>query len=452
MKRLREKCLECGEPIPTTNRVDSKFCTGSCKARYWRKKKEPGKAPKPDMVNKPKPGTPLEGLRGVMNSTIPVVKNDTEQKPYYAVQDCITEEKQIRARGYEDALSRQAKIVERTSRISVEMARCDDEIKKEKEKLFRLSNFKPKKKDYLKERYWSVDWQDLFGWKSLSSELEEEFNNKLQVEDSKRKLASLVQRKKELQCGQLYPHGGAILAMLEGIKRKKLEMGEQEDIPANIESARNEMKENEGTFAGAETVINQNNRIISSKQLMQYDYESLTFTGRWNDFIGRPAVIFHLAVHGSPGEGKSTFCLQFADYLADNFGNVIYISGEEGYSKTLKDKVVRVQADSKNLYFHDAKNMGEIMEQVPANQFRFIFIDSLDTLRIDAVKLKELKKHYPKSAIVTISQSTKDGKMRGSNEIIHDADIAIKVTNGIALTTKNRFKEKGREFTVFGKS
>ena len=38
---------------------------------------------------------------------------------------------------------------------------------------------------------------------------------------------------------------------------------------------------------------------------------------------------------------------------------------------------------------------------------------------------------------------------RCSYQIIHDSDMAVQVTNGIAVTTKNRFKEKGMEFDVF---
>ena len=78
MKRIRETCLECGGPIPKSNRVDSKFCDPSCKARYWRKKKELGGIQginnkiQPQKEDKPVPNTatPLEGLRGVINNTV----------------------------------------------------------------------------------------------------------------------------------------------------------------------------------------------------------------------------------------------------------------------------------------------------------------------------------------------------------------------------------------------
>ncbi len=72
-------------------------------------------------------------------------------------------------------------------------------------------------------------------------------------------------------------------------------------------------------------------------------------------------------------------------------------------------------------------------------------------MRIGVSELKELRTLYSNSALVWISQSTKAGQMRGSYEIVHDSDIAVSVSNGIAETVKNRFLEKGRTFEIFDK-
>jgi predicted ATP-dependent serine protease len=195
--------------------------------------------------------------------------------------------------------------------------------------------------------------------------------------------------------------------------------------------------------------VQSNSKLISSCELREMNYKCLNFKDRWSNFFGLPAVVFHLAVHGKPGEGKSTFCIQFADYLAKSFGYVVYISGEEGFSKTLRDKVVNNKIDNPHLFFADISSFEQIKNEIESNKFHFIFIDSLDTLRIDVTRLRDLREYYPQSAFITISQSTKDGKMRGSQEIIHDADITLKVENGIAITTKNRFHPRGTEFQVF---
>ncbi len=198
-----------------------------------------------------------------------------------------------------------------------------------------------------------------------------------------------------------------------------------------------------------DSLIGTSKKIISSKHLKEQNYKALNFQGAFNELIGQPAVNFFCTVHGKPGEGKSTFCIQFANYLAKNFGSVVYISGEEGFSKTLKDKVVNNHAESDNLYFADISSFDEIKEEIKPNTFHFIFIDSLDTLKIDPTRMRELMELYQNSALITISQSTKDGKMRGSNEIAHDADVVISVENGFAKTTKNRFKERDKEYSIF---
>jgi hypothetical protein len=195
--------------------------------------------------------------------------------------------------------------------------------------------------------------------------------------------------------------------------------------------------------------IQTDEKLINSKQLIEMNYKCLNYRGKWLDFFGQPSIVFHLVVHGKSGEGKSTFCIQFANYLAENFGTVVYISGEEGFSKTLRDKVISAGVETSNLFFADLSSFDEIKSRIEADKFHFIFIDSLDTLKIDAARLRELRERYGNSAFITISQSTKDGKMRGSNEIVHDSDIAVVVEKGIATTTKNRFKERDKEFRVF---
>jgi predicted ATP-dependent serine protease len=179
------------------------------------------------------------------------------------------------------------------------------------------------------------------------------------------------------------------------------------------------------------------------------EYYALNFAGKWRDFFGQPSVNFHCAIHGMAGEGKSTFAIQFANYMAENFGEVVYISGEEGFSKTLKDKFRNNNAASEHLFLADLRTYQDILNEIKPNSFNFIFIDSLDNMRIGAQELKELRKLFINSALITISQSTKDGKMRGSYEIVHDSDIAIGVSNGVAETIKNRFEEKGTKFVIF---
>ena len=95
------------------------------------------------------------------------------------------------------------------------------------------------------------------------------------------------------------------------------------------------------------------------------------------------------------------------------------------------------------------KDLNQLLRYVRSKDYSFIFLDSLNTMKIGINELRRVKELYPQSSIITISQSTKAGKLRGSYEIVHACDVAIEIADGVAKTIKNRFKEKGAEFLVF---
>ena len=202
------------------------------------------------------------------------------------------------------------------------------------------------------------------------------------------------------------------------------------------------------SISGIET----HGKIMKSKDFLDMKYDALNFQGKWGEFFGNPSVNFRCAISGMAGNGKTTFAIQFANYLAVNHGRVVYISSEEGFSKTLKDRINQSGSASDNLFIADLKTAEEIKTEIKPGAFIFIFIDSLDNMHIDANELNKLRQFYIDSALITISQSTKDGKMRGSYQIVHDSDIEIEVLNLEAITKKNRFNEKNKRLPVIQKA
>jgi hypothetical protein len=94
------------------------------------------------------------------------------------------------------------------------------------------------------------------------------------------------------------------------------------------------------------------------------------------------------------------------------------------------------KAFHQDLHISDLWAMEEIIAEVKTNTYDFIFIDSLNILHIDTEGVRELRKRFQGAALITISQSTKDGNLCGSQEILHDSDIAIAVNEGIARTPR----------------
>ena len=75
--------------------------------------------------------------------------------------------------------------------------------------------------------------------------------------------------------------------------------------------------------------------IMSSRDLKDYRYDQYDFDGKWYDLVGNPGKKFHMMVYGRPKQGKSYFCFDLAQYLS-NFGKLLYIAAEEGFSATLQ--------------------------------------------------------------------------------------------------------------------
>lgn len=176
--------------------------------------------------------------------------------------------------------------------------------------------------------------------------------------------------------------------------------------------------------------------ILSAEELENMDYDKYVFgDDKYGQFIGNPAVGFHAIVFGLPKGGKSIWSMQFADYLANHFGKVLYIASEEGFKGTIKDKITEWTNNRKDLKFANFTGYDQIKDNISG--YDFVFIDSLDFAKITVEEMEELKKLNPKTSFVTVKQVTKDGKFRGSQEYAHNCDIIVSIEDGIA-------KQKGR--------
>lgn len=142
-------------------------------------------------------------------------------------------------------------------------------------------------------------------------------------------------------------------------------------------------------------------------------------------------------IYGKAGSGKSSFSLQFAQYLATLGKKVLYVADEEKFGYTLQEKMKRFGIAHQNL---------SIIDKIPNNttDFDVIFIDSINSIGYEPEDLRKLDKGQ---SWVYVFQSTKDGNFRGSQEFEHDVDTSIVVEEMKAHTIKNRFGGKG-EFEI----
>jgi len=178
-----------------------------------------------------------------------------------------------------------------------------------------------------------------------------------------------------------------------------------------------------------------NGMIVSSGELLAMDFQTIGLQGRYKELIGDPSVGFTAMVYGLPKSGKSTMCLDFANYLAAHHGKVLYCAIEEGFGYTLKEKIERLKAHHSNLY---------ITDRVPENlnDFNFVFIDSVSKAGMDVNDIDSLRKMHPEVSFIFIYHTTKEGKFKGVNEHAHEVDVIIQVEKGKATST-GRFNAGG---------
>lgn len=491
----KRKCPECGTSY-TPSRSDQVFCTTTCRWNAWRKKKDKQKEtgrlfPKHTRVQtceKPLEGLEqtgneqvkprlCESLRGVITKGQPaqeIREPAPETKPLQIPPVIPNPQPEIEppeeSHAYKDAKAKKAAAQALFTRISNAIILGERTIANWENELRNLSYpKKPKRAPNLDmadldESYFWNEVIDPINLAEKRKKVEEEIFSLKKARNELDKYFKKATEDLEI-ASKHFDHQERVRAMilrfhalrqdkLNQTKKKENEPEEQINTIVNPRDSESEekpgIKENPSPSPKSRTEVETNDDLISNEQLSEMEFHCLDFQKKWLEFFGQPAVVFHLAVHGRSGHGKSNFCFQLANYLANNFGNTVYISGEEGFSKTLKDKKIFNKVDSKHIYWSRHKTFEAIRSM--KNQFHFIFLDSLDTLGIDAVKLRELRELFLDSAFITISQSTKDGKMRGSNEILHDSDMAVQVHEGMATTTKNRFKQCGTQLRVFPSS
>jgi hypothetical protein len=189
--------------------------------------------------------------------------------------------------------------------------------------------------------------------------------------------------------------------------------------------------------------------IISSLDVDKYAEDVYDFQGRYGRFIGQPPIGFEIVVHGLPGQGKSFFCYMFAHYLASNWGRVLYVASEEGFSQTTALKLRETKHP--NLDLSNSGDVETIFQTVKKDQYKFIFFDSLKHLKINYELYLELRRFYETESFVSVQQSTKGKEMAGEQSLKHEIDVEIIVEDGYAITGKNRAMNgrTGRVFDVF---
>ena len=185
-----------------------------------------------------------------------------------------------------------------------------------------------------------------------------------------------------------------------------------------------------------------------------------TGIGELNRVLGGGLVKGSLIlISGEPGIGKSTIIIQAASNIAENYGRVLYVSGEESAEqiKLRADRVCKGSLDQ--LFLLAETNMENIVKVAEELNPSFLIIDSIQTMYSDVLESapgsvsqvracgNELMKigKGKDIPIFIVAHVTKNGDLAGPKIIEHLVDCVLNFTGErdqelrILRAYKNRF-------------
>lgn len=195
---------------------------------------------------------------------------------------------------------------------------------------------------------------------------------------------------------------------------------------------------------------------VTSGQATRLD----TGIGELNRVLGGGLVQGSLTlISGEPGIGKSTIIMQAAAKIAQKYGKVLYVSGEES-GQQIKMRADRIcHGDLSNLLFLAETNMDSILQVIEDEKPIFLIIDSIQTMysqdldsspgSVSQVRLcGNVLMNVGKTGdipVFIVAHVTKSGELAGPKIVEHLVDAVLQF-NGernqdlrILRALKNRF-------------
>ncbi len=191
-------------------------------------------------------------------------------------------------------------------------------------------------------------------------------------------------------------------------------------------------------------------RAISVSKVLEMQFQTMAFEGRWKDSFGIPESNGSWLIWGQSGSGKTRFSMMLAKYLCQ-FGHVVYDSLEEGLRMSMQ-KVIRETA------MHEVKDRFKMLDREPIEQLKIrlrrrrspdiIFIDSFQYAQLRINDYRALKNEFPNKLFIFISHA--DGKSpsgRTAKSVQYDVDVKVYV-HGFKAIPKSRF-EGNKPFVIW---
>ena len=165
-------------------------------------------------------------------------------------------------------------------------------------------------------------------------------------------------------------------------------------------------------------------RAYSPRDIAAKTYVTIPWGEKWSKVFGYPSITETWFVSGSSASGKSSFVMQLAKELC-SYGSVLYLSYEEGVSKSFQDRIKRKSA-------------------------KFVIIDSFQYSNWSYEQAKTLADDFPRKCFIFISQEYKGQPLgKPAARLKYMAGMKVRVQGYKAYCQGRAIGEAGEAFTVW---
>ncbi len=143
-------------------------------------------------------------------------------------------------------------------------------------------------------------------------------------------------------------------------------------------------------------------------------------------------------IAGEPGIGKSTLIIQIAANVAKQYGNVLYVSGEES-AEQVASRARRLGLDAENLGIVSSTSTDDIAATILKGKLSLVIIDSIQTMACSEVtsatgsvsqvtNSTHILTQAAKAAgttLIIVGHVTKEGSLAGPKMLEHLVDVVL---------------------------
>lgn len=154
-------------------------------------------------------------------------------------------------------------------------------------------------------------------------------------------------------------------------------------------------------------------RAYSPRDIAAKTYVTIPWGEKWSKVFGYPSITETWFVSGSSASGKSSFVMQLAKELC-SYGGVLYLSYEEGVSKSFQDRINRYKMNEVQGKFRVATD--DTLDDLIA-RLKNARVPSLSSLIVSNIQIgamskpRHLQMTFLESASYSSARNTRDNRL-----------------------------------------